>query len=166
MNCQEAKAFFDQPDDPALRSHLSGCRACSHELACWQQMNELLADMPRVQAPVALFDSIMKVVEVAPFEKPRPFAGIDWVGSGGLALAGASLAVFVLNQLPRVALLESLTDVWPIFQQQVFNLARDFSPNGAIAQGLLWSVVGLAIAFTLQEATDLVPVSNKSGGTR
>lgn len=158
MNCQEAQAFFDQSDDPALRSHLSTCRSCRTEHAGWQQMNALLTDMPRIQAPLELFDAVMKVAEAVPLEKPRPLAGIDWVGSGGLALAGASLAVFVLNQLPRVALGETLTDAWSIYQQQVFDLARGFASNGAIAQGILWSVVGLAIAFALQEGSDLVPV--------
>lgn len=154
MNCQEARAIFDQPDHPELRSHLLGCTDCARELAGWQQMNRLLAEMPRESAPADLFVSIMKVVEAAPTRKYQPLAGIDWIGSGGLALAAASVAVFFLKQTPPKNVVEAL----PAYQHHVIDLALGVMQSGGIAQGLIWSVVGLAIAYAIQEGAEVDPV--------
>lgn len=161
MNCQEAQAFFDQPDHPELRSHLLGCANCARELTSWQQMNRLLAEMPRESAPADMFDSVMKVVAAAPVRKQQPPEGIDWIGSSGLTLAVASVAVFLLKQMPPVFEAKNLVESLPAYQHHVLDLALGVMQSGGIAQGLIWSVVGLAIAYAIQEGTDLVLIPNE-----
>lgn len=161
MNCQEARDFFEQPDNPELRAHVKGCEDCARELAAWQQMNRLLAEMPRDLAPADIFDSVMKVVAAEPVRKQQPLAGIDWIGSGGLALAAASVAVFLLQQLPPIAMKQNIAEYLPVYQHHLMEVAQSVMQSGGIAQGLIWSVVGLAIAYAFQEGTDLILLPNR-----
>lgn len=153
MDCQEAKIYFDLPDDPTLKAHLTTCPRCAQDFEQWQTMDRMLAELPQASAPADLFDSIMSVVEAAP-ASIRP-EGFDWLGFGGIVLSAALLTAFFIEHLPADLTTNGLQSFWSLAQNQLLDFTLQL-PIQAIAQGLLWSLVGLAIAYAFQEGAEIV----------